>query len=254
MLRASAKEFSFAPKVEEPFYFDEFVESALMNLPKKATQGYYIKGGKAYNHYFPQGYIPSSDDDLIATNDVCDILFNALIQALPLDKPVYVEGYEPFYISHVNAPTQSKYNDVSIITGKQVTNVVRSLSVLVEGMDIALMDVIIEDENNIAEEAEQGENGLWYMNKDLFKKDLKLTYESREKMVRYVYSNPPKRMTQKVADKAASLEHKLAKSQHRYEISLQGRKRSRRSSRSSRPKKHPKRSVRARKHSRRKRV
>ena len=225
MLRASAKEFAFAPPVE-PFYFDAFIESVLLMLPKNSTQGYYIKGGKAYNHYFPQGYVPSSDYDLVATNDVCDMIFDELVHALSvLDRPMYVEGYEPFYVSSVNVPTQANYKDISIVTGKPVTNTVRSFSVRVDGMDVALIDVIIEDEQNIAKEAEQAENGLWYMNRELFKRDLMMTYQSREKMVRYVHTNPPKRATQKSADKAASLEHKLAKSQYRYETSLQGRKR-----------------------------
>jgi len=237
-LRASAKSFDFQPPSppssyeeeyddgQEPFYLDGFIESVLANLT-----GYYIKGGKAYNYYFPQGYIQSADYDLVATNHVCDLLFQSIVQVLGnMDRPVYIEGYEPMYITAVNAPTQATYKDVSVVTGKTVKNTVRSLSLLAGDTEIAIVDVIVADEKSIAAESEQGENGLWYMRRDLFKKDLAMTYKSREKMVGYIHRTPPKQMTPDVIQKAASLEHKLQKSRHRYETSLHhGRKQKRRS-------------------------
>lgn len=239
-LRLSAKVFVPVQEEEEKQYdyvsFDDIIRPILESLDTPGQ--YYIKGGKAYNYYYPHGYVPSSDYDLVATEDLCDSLFKSLYDTLSLlEWPLWVDGEELFYIHSINMTEPRVYKDVNIY-GKKVKNIVRSLTVNNGEKDITLVDVIIPDNHDsILAESEHGKDGLWYMEKSLFDKDVHLTYNDRVRMLNLINRNPSNKPD--FIRKKASVEHKLSKSKKRYETSImkQGRmkrKSARKSSRKSR--------------------
>ena len=255
-LRLSAKQFVpvqySEEQEEEPEYneyqdeekqydyvsFDDIIRPILESLDTPGQ--YYIKGGKAYNYYYPHGYVPSSDYDLVATNGLCNSLFESLTTKLSsLEWPLWVDGEDLFYIHNqsIKKTAPRTYNDVNIF-GENVKNTVRSLTVNNGQKNITLVDVIIPDNHDsILAESEHGKDGLWYMEKSLFDKDVHLTYNDRVKMLNLINRNPSNKPD--FIRKKASVEHKLSKSEQRYLTSImkQGRmkrKSARKSSRKSR--------------------
>lgn len=243
-LRLSAKVFVPVQEEDEKQYdyvsFDDIIRPILESLGGQ----YYIKGGKAYNYYYPHGYVSSSDYDLVATNGLCNSLFDSLTKELLLllfKRPLWVDGEELFYIHSIKNTVPRIYNDVNIF-GKKVKNTVRSLTVNNGEKDITLVDVIIpenihKNHDSILAESEKGKDGLWYMEKSLFDKDVHLTYNDRVKMLNLINRNHSNKAD--FIRKKTSVEHKLSKSKKRYETSImkQGRmkrKSDRKSSRKSR--------------------
>lgn len=178
---ATAAEVEVEPSVNAsepvPIYnLNDIMNSALSALTVK---DYYIKGGKAYNYYNPANIIPSSDYDLIATNNVCLELFPILEEML-LGKLVLLDEYEPFYVEHINV-TEDKWKDKVFIHGKKINVIqhVRSLSI----NGIGIVDVIIVD--SITEPFTVAENGLHYMDRALFKEDLRNVYIDRSRKINF---------------------------------------------------------------------
>lgn len=136
---------------------------------------YYIKGGKTFNHYYPYNCIPTSDIDLVATDEVCTYLFNK-VKEIIFNNYIYVETYEVFVadnITETNHIWKDKYN------GKTLKKNVRTLNV--NGVNI--IDVIIV--NTVHQDEYQIEYGVHYMRHDLFIEDLRLVYEDRIKKIKW---------------------------------------------------------------------
>jgi hypothetical protein len=145
---------------------DEWFQNQLSYM-----DNYYIKGGKAFLYHF-QG-VPTIDMDLVMTKASSDVLFRDAT-ACWTGQCLQLEGYEPF--------------DVFSITETKKTfkgQVVRSL--FVNGMTI--IDAIIVKQIEM-EEVELSEDGVYYMEKKAFVKDLIHTYEDRLKKSRYLHSYP----------------------------------------------------------------
>jgi hypothetical protein len=178
----SAAAAPFVPQVEHEVWSDpifdinDIINTALSSLTVK---DYYIKGGKAYNYYNPDNLIPSSDFDLVATNKVCSELFSRLEEMI-LGNLVLVDEYEPFYVEHINV-TEDKWKDKVVKHGKKINVIhhVRSLSI----NEIGIVDVIIVD--SITEPFTVSENGLHYMDRALFKEDLKNVYIDRKRKINF---------------------------------------------------------------------
>lgn len=169
---------------------DDFIASVLLQM-----NDYYIKGGKAFNYYYPQEQIPTVDVDLVATNSLCTIVFQALHSLI--GKKIQIETYEPFIV-------QACSEENMIYQDKDASKQVRSFYI----QGIPVMDVIITD-TIPQDHVEVGTNGLHYLAKPLFKQDLYETLEDREKKV----VKPTKKSQKRVKRK-----EKLRKTQARVSI------------------------------------
>ena len=210
--RATAQ--AFVPSVKKS---DDIMYTALTSL---SSNEYYIKGGKAFEYYYPDK-VPSSDYDLVATNEVCTELF-AILEKLLLGTNVKMDEYEPFFVKQINS-TDDTWKDV--VRGargekKKITHRVRSFHI----NGIGLVDVIIVD--SVLTDTEQvviAENGLQYMNRALFKKDLDAVYKDRARKINFPQWD-------KTSDKYKKLFTKYRKSSERLALfkGKKTRKRSRR--------------------------
>lgn len=225
-LRPSARSFAPAAQDEyeyedEPYYEDEpeyvAFDAVMQDILALETEGgtYYIKGGKAYNHYYPNGYVPTSDYDLVATPAMTKRLFGALHHTLQsLRAPLWVEGQDtPFYIESISSKRQ-EYDDVR--DGKVLHNVVESFLVKSDKDLITLVDVIVQDEHDSILSESQEDDGLWYMKKALFDQDVMYTFNARKDVIdKIVAEHKNKPMKSKVRYKLNSLKHKMTKSKKR---------------------------------------
>ena len=161
-LRASSAVFQPAA----PISLDAFLASLLQPLPD-----YYIKGGKAFNHYYPQDPVATVDTDIVATPAVCDYLFYHLNGLL--GKTIRIETMaEPFMVYSCAFKDETYLDEDPNGSARPL----RVLSFLVN--EISVLDVILQDEIDEME-IEIGENGLRYMAKVLFKQDVAETYRRR---------------------------------------------------------------------------
>ena len=174
---------------------DDIIQSIL--IASKDPQ-YYIKGGQAFNYYYPQYPVATSDFDLVATNDICNDLFSQLYSLMG-----HVVRFQSHLIQIVSVyQTDQAYEDL----------LVRSLFM----NETPIVDVIIVPLVDTHEYTIDETSGLHYMEKSAFKADLIQTYEDRlrksEKKSKNRHTNRKRR-------------GKLERSKDRFEISKQyGRK------------------------------
>jgi len=163
-LRIQAKEY-----VPLSIDLDAYVTSVLQTLSH-----YYIKGGKAFNYYYATRRVPTSDWDIIATNETCSMLFDAM--SYVFGKVIRVETYEPFTVASITQQDRT-YQD-TLVDGTQEMHHVRTI----ECNGIGIIDAIIVDDINETM-VEKGTNGLLYLNQSLLHTDIEETVRDRTKKV-----------------------------------------------------------------------
>jgi hypothetical protein len=140
---------------------------------------YYLKGGKAFNYYYPGQMVVTSDFDLVATNRVCSLLFEELHRVL-LGNWIEIEQYEPFLVETISIQDESWVDTVGKGKHKvKTSHRVKSLKV----NQIGLMDVIIVD--SIPEDEIDSSFGINLMEFETFKDDIKLVFFSRRKKLSF---------------------------------------------------------------------
>jgi hypothetical protein len=201
---------------------DEFIIDLLKHIPDipifdmtgkkiEGCKGYYIKGGKAFNHYY-KPEIESADYDLIALEEVKDYIFSQIISnTTKKDLTFNKQFYSKPIITTSNI---KKYRDKDI-RGKIVTNRVQSIYIEMGNEQITIMDIIMpESIESIINETENPTDELRYMNKELFDMDLTQTFEDRNKKLKNIRKNM--KDTIENSKKRESLELKVRKSKERY--------------------------------------
>jgi hypothetical protein len=152
----SASSAAFYPYI----LLDNVVHSLLVH-----ARDYYIKGGKAFNFYYPQEPILTTDFDIVATEEVCEYLFYYLYELL-MGKMVLLG--EPVQVDDISQ-TVRVYDDL----------IVRTLFLKSAKELIPIVDVIIVPRVDETEYTVDEQSGIHYMEKSAFKSDLKKTYEDR---------------------------------------------------------------------------
>jgi len=243
-LRASAADFvpfaPFAPmEAKEPKYEEDeeyspyppYIDLDLFIydvLPKLTHQEYYIKGGKAFQYYYPETmvgeHIPTSDFDLVATNAVCDELFEILrsllghVIVLDALDTLDASDMEPFVVERIHT-TDEIWKDRLPGKKKKVAHRVRSFSV----NDIGIVDVIIHDRVDPSE-YEVSKGGIHMMERAHFRADLEEVYVDRKRKVGYFKDEP-------TSDRYQKSLRKFMKTKQRQDISMKykGKRKSKRS-------------------------
>jgi len=147
---------------------DEWIQDQLSYL-----DNYYIKGGKAFCFYF--GCIPTVDTDLVMVEKECDTLFRNATLCWS-GKHIQVNEFI-FEVTHIKENKQTYKDKINGIMRKQT---VRTL--LFNG--ITIFDAIIVDSIQ-PEEIYMSDRGVYYMEKNIFMKDMIETYQDRIKKCLY---------------------------------------------------------------------
>ena len=177
-LDVNAKEFITNSTSQFPpmlYHADDLVYEI---LEKSSPNDYYIKGGKAFHYYYPAysgfDYVPTTDFDLVATNDFCSGLFEE-INKIALGNWIQFEQADPVLVDKITISDESWVDTVR--HGKQKSKTKHRVKTLLIN-DIGFIDVIITEKINKTE-LYKSECGISYMNQELFRKDLKQVYEDR---------------------------------------------------------------------------
>jgi hypothetical protein len=124
---------------------------------------YYIKGGKAFNFYYPQEPVATTDFDIVATEEVCEFLVYHLYHTL-INQMVLLPGeVVPIHAVSIYQTIQ-EYED----------GTVRGVFL----NDMPIVDVILVPSVKETEYVED-DTGIHYMEKSTFIADLKQTYADR---------------------------------------------------------------------------
>ena len=185
--------------LEEPLehiVFDEFIQSILLHIPSilQIRSPYYVKGGKAFNHYYPDLQIKTDDWDLVAINEVYEVLWYEINNLL---------GYTIFHDDKIKLVKRISFRSESYedeVNGKLVLHKVKTIEINGNGV----IDIIIVPE---VVDAISIEEGIIYQDKRHLIMDVEQTYKDR--------LEKSKSNTKKKRGKQLS---KLERSRRRYEI------------------------------------
>lgn len=187
---------------------DDYIVSILQNIP----YGYYVKGGKAFNHYFPNQQVETDDWDLIATNDVYKLIYYQMKNLLGHTALLF--GYKPKMVNRISERVVSYEDDMN---GEKIAQTVKTIEINGTGV----MDVIIVAEIT---DAVTVENGVIYQERGHFIMDVQQTYRNRSEKSRSMNKKRGKQMS------------KLDRSRRRNQIASASGKRKRKSTKKLRKK------------------
>lgn len=180
-----------------PINFDDYIRSILQQIPT----GYYVKGGKAFNYYFPNQQVETEDWDLIATNEVYQHIYYQMHHLL--GHTVILFGYKPKPVNRISERVVSYEDDMN---GKKITQTVKTIEINGTGV----MDLIIVPE--ITDAVSMGEDGIMYQERSHFIMDVQQTYRNRVEKSRSLNKKRGKQLS------------KLERSRRRSQIASLGKK------------------------------